>query len=52
VGDTPLDVSSAHRAGARCIALTTGAYRREALQEADAVIGALRELPAALASLD
>jgi phosphoglycolate phosphatase-like HAD superfamily hydrolase len=50
VGDTPLDVSSAHRAGARCVALTTGAYDRDALKEADVVIGALGELPTALAS--
>jgi phosphoglycolate phosphatase-like HAD superfamily hydrolase len=26
VGDTPLDVSSAHAAGCRCIAVTTGHY--------------------------
>jgi phosphoglycolate phosphatase len=51
VGDTPLDVSSAHAAGARCIALTTGAYDRGHLKDADVVIGALEELPAALASL-
>ena len=50
VGDTPLDIASAHRAGARCIALTTGAYGVEALADADLVIGALRELPAALAT--
>jgi phosphoglycolate phosphatase len=51
VGDTPLDVSSAHAAGARSIALTTGVYGREELDEADVVIGTLAELPAALASL-
>ena len=51
VGDTPLDVSSAHEAGARCVALTTGAYDRDRLRDADVVIGALRELPSALASL-
>jgi len=51
VGDTPLDVSSAHRAGARCVALTTGAYDRAALGDADVVIDALDELPDALASL-
>jgi phosphoglycolate phosphatase len=51
VGDTPLDVSSAHDAGARCIAVTTGAYGRTDLGDADVVVDALRELPAALASL-
>jgi phosphoglycolate phosphatase len=51
VGDTPIDVSSAHHAGARCVALTTGAYDRTALEDADVVIDALRDLPAALASL-
>lgn len=51
VGDTPLDVSSAHRAGARCVAVTTGAYGKEALKGADVVIGALKELPSALAAL-
>jgi phosphoglycolate phosphatase-like HAD superfamily hydrolase len=52
VGDTPLDVSSAHGAGARCVALTTGAYGRPELNDADAVIGALKELPSALTALD
>jgi phosphoglycolate phosphatase len=49
VGDTPLDVSSAHHAGALCVAVTTGAFDRDALKDADVVIGALDELPAALA---
>jgi phosphoglycolate phosphatase len=51
VGDTPLDVSSAHAAGARCIAVTTGVYGPQELVDADVVIGGLAELPAALASL-
>ena len=51
VGDTPLDVSSAHEAGARSVALTTGAYGRDALKDADAVIDSLSELPAVLLSL-
>jgi phosphoglycolate phosphatase-like HAD superfamily hydrolase len=51
VGDTPLDISSAHCAGARCVAVTTGAYDPDALKDADTVISALDELPAALASL-
>jgi phosphoglycolate phosphatase len=52
VGDTPLDVSSAHAAGCRCIAVTTGRYGREQLAGADAVIATLTELEDALHSLD
>jgi phosphoglycolate phosphatase len=51
VGDTPLDISSAHAAGARCIAVTTGRYGHDELGDADQVIDDLRELPAALDSL-
>lgn len=51
VGDTPRDVSSAHAAGCRCVAVTTGAFDRPALADADAVIGDLAELAEALASL-
>jgi phosphoglycolate phosphatase len=51
VGDTPLDVSSAHAAGAMSIAVTTGAYDAEQLRDADTVISSLAELPAALAAL-
>ena len=51
VGDTPLDVSSAHAAGCHCVGVTTGAYGREALAEADAVIADLGELKTALAAL-
>ncbi len=51
VGDTPLDVSSAHEAGARCVAVTTGAFGPSELREADAVIADLRELPSALRGL-
>jgi phosphoglycolate phosphatase len=51
VGDTPLDVSSAHAAGCRCIGVTTGRYGREALADADAVIADLGELEAALVAL-
>jgi phosphoglycolate phosphatase-like HAD superfamily hydrolase len=51
VGDTPLDISSAQVAGARCIAVTTGRYGRDELRDADRIIGDLRELPAALESL-
>lgn len=51
VGDTPLDVSTAHASGARCVAVTTGAYGATDLADADAVISALDELPDALAQL-
>lgn len=51
VGDTPLDVSSAHAAGTRCIAVTTGRYGRDELRDADRIVDDLRELPAALDSL-
>ncbi len=52
VGDTPRDIRSAHRAGLRCVAVTTGAYGREDLADADHVISSLADLPGALASLD
>jgi phosphoglycolate phosphatase len=52
VGDTPLDVSSAHAAGCRCVAVTTGRYTGEELAAADAVIADLAGLPSALAALD
>jgi len=51
VGDTPLDVSSAHSAGSRCIGVTTGNYGREELADADAVISDLGKLEEALAAL-
>jgi phosphoglycolate phosphatase len=51
VGDTPRDVRSAHRAGIRCVAVTTGAYDHGGLSDADRVIESLAELPAAVASL-
>ena len=51
VGDTPLDVASAHAAGSLCIAATTGNYRSEQLEEADVVIADLGELAHALGTL-
>lgn len=51
VGDTPLDVSSAHTAGCLCIGVTTGSYDHNDLAAADAVIADLGELAAALAAL-
>ena len=51
VGDTPLDISTAHTAGCRCIAVTTGRFGRDELRHADAVIADLTGLVAALESL-
>ena len=51
VGDTPLDVSSAHAAGCRSVAVTTGNYGREELDAADVVIANLGELESALAAV-
>jgi phosphoglycolate phosphatase len=52
VGDTPRDIRSAHGAGLRCVAVTTGAYDKAELRAADRVVSSLADLPAALASLD
>jgi phosphoglycolate phosphatase len=51
VGDTPIDVSSAHAAGCRCVAVTTGAYARHQLASADVVIAELTQLAPALHAL-
>jgi phosphoglycolate phosphatase len=51
VGDTPLDVRSAHDAGACSIAVTTGRYTAAELARADAVITSLDELSAAVDAL-
>jgi len=51
VGDTPLDVASAHAAGCLCIGVTTGRYRSEQLEEADVVIADLGDLAHALGTL-
>jgi phosphoglycolate phosphatase-like HAD superfamily hydrolase len=51
VGDTPLDISSAHDAGCLCIALATGTHDEADLSHADAVIADLAGLDAALAAL-
>jgi phosphoglycolate phosphatase len=51
VGDTPLDVSSAHEAGCRCVAVATGRYARNELRGADVVIPSLHDLAEALAAL-
>ena len=52
VGDTPLDVASAHAAGCLCIGVTTGVYGSEQLEEADVVVADLSELASALGALD
>jgi phosphoglycolate phosphatase-like HAD superfamily hydrolase len=44
IGDTPLDIGCARADGVRVVAVTTGAYRREQLADADAVVGSAREL--------
>jgi phosphoglycolate phosphatase-like HAD superfamily hydrolase len=51
VGDTPIDISSAHDAGCRCIAVTTGNYARHQLASADVVITELTQLQSALLAL-
>jgi phosphoglycolate phosphatase-like HAD superfamily hydrolase len=51
VGDTPLDVSSAHAGGCLCVGVTTGRYGPEELAAADLVISDLSELGGALAAL-
>jgi len=52
VGDTPVDISSAHQAGCRCIAVTSGQYERHHLAAADVVIPDLTQLGDALEALD
>jgi phosphoglycolate phosphatase-like HAD superfamily hydrolase len=52
VGDTPLDVSSAHAASILCVAVTTGRYGPDELGDADRIIDDLAELPGALESME
>lgn len=51
VGDTPRDIACARADGVRVVAVPTGPFEAGALGEADALIGSLHELPAALAAL-
>lgn len=46
IGDTPKDIACAHAVGARCLAVATGHFSAEELEQAGAdwVIGSLREL--------
>lgn len=48
VGDTPIDISSAHTAGCHCIGVTTGRYAGHQLSAADVVIPDLTHLASAL----
>ena len=53
IGDTPLDVEAAHTAGARAVAVATGPYSVDELQEtgAHAVLEDLSDLSALMAAL-
>lgn len=51
VGDTPHDIACARAGGAHAIAVTTGAYGREALIGADAIVDDAAELARALDAL-
>jgi phosphoglycolate phosphatase len=48
VGDTPRDIDGARQTGVRAVGVTSGHFGAEDLAAATAVIGSLRELPAAL----
>ncbi|MDQ8043995.1 MAG: HAD family hydrolase [Solirubrobacteraceae bacterium] len=48
VGDTPHDIACARAAGASVIAVTTGAYERDALTDADVIADSATEIAAAL----
>ena len=50
IGDTPRDIACARADGLRCIAVTTGPYKRDALSGADAVVADAAELRTALAA--
>jgi phosphoglycolate phosphatase len=51
VGDTPRDIACAQADGVRCVAITTGPFRADQLQGADAVVETPRQLAAAIAAL-
>lgn len=50
VGDTPHDIACARAAGAGVVAVTTGAYEREALTDADVIAETAGEIEAALSA--
>jgi phosphoglycolate phosphatase-like HAD superfamily hydrolase len=52
VGDTPQDVSGAHAAGARSVAVCWARFTRAQLAGADAFIDSMAQLPDTVASLD
>jgi phosphoglycolate phosphatase len=54
VGDTPLDIEAAHTAGARAVAVATGPYRLDELEQArpDAALADLRDTAALLAAIE
>lgn len=47
IGDTPKDIACAHAMGARCLAVATGRFSAEELEEAGAdwVLGSLKDFP-------
>lgn len=49
IGDTPKDIACAHAIGAKCLAVATGHFTAEQLQQAGAdwVLGSLREMTSA-----
>ncbi len=51
IGDTPLDIACARADGVRCIAITTGPFRREELLDADVVVDTPYELAGAIAAM-
>ena len=51
IGDTPLDIACAHADGVRCVAVATGPFGVEELQEADAVVADARDLGRVLGEL-
>ena len=48
IGDTPLDIACAHADGVRCVAVTTGPFRADQLEQAEVVVHSARELAAVL----
>ena len=51
IGDTPRDIACARADGVRCVAVTTGQYGPEQLDDADAVAGDVGELRSKLEAL-
>ena len=51
IGDTPLDIACARADGVRCVAVATGPFQIDGLQDADAVAADARELGELLLAL-